>query len=67
MKLKKKEDQSVNTSVLRRWNKIPMGVDMETKCRAETEGNTIQTLPYLGIHPVCSHQTSVDAKKCMLI
>jgi hypothetical protein len=31
MKLKKKEDQSVDTSVLlRRGNKIPMGGDIET-------------------------------------
>jgi hypothetical protein len=35
MKLKKKEDQSVNTSVLlRRENKIPMGGDTETMCRS---------------------------------
>jgi hypothetical protein len=33
MKLKKKEDQSVNASVLlRRGNKILMGGNMETKC-----------------------------------
>jgi hypothetical protein len=42
MKLKKKEDQSVDTSVLlRRGNKIPMGGDIETKCEAETEGKAI--------------------------
>jgi hypothetical protein len=42
MKLKKKEDQSVDTSVLlRRGNKIPMGGDTETKCGAETEGKAI--------------------------
>jgi hypothetical protein len=50
MKLKKKEDQSVDTSVLlRRGNKIPMEGDTETKCGAETEGKAIQRLPHLGI------------------
>jgi hypothetical protein len=34
MKLKKKEDQSMYTSVLlRRGNKIPMGGDTEAKCK----------------------------------
>jgi hypothetical protein len=43
MKLKKKKDHSVNTSVLlRRGNKIPMGGDTETKFGAETEGKAIQ-------------------------
>jgi hypothetical protein len=38
MKLKKKEDQSVDTSVLlRRENKIPMEGVTETKCEAVTE------------------------------
>jgi hypothetical protein len=56
MKLKKKEDQSVDSSVLlRRGNKIPMGVDTETKCGEESEGKTIQRLPHLGIHPIYSH------------
>jgi hypothetical protein len=50
MKLKKKEDHSVDTSILlRRGNKIPMeGV---TKCGAETEEMTIQRLPTLGSIP----------------
>jgi hypothetical protein len=50
MKLMNKEDQSVDTSILlRRGNKLPMeGV---TKCRAETEGMTIQRLPHLGPIP----------------
>ena len=58
MKIKKK-DQSVDTSVLlKRGNKIPMGRDTE-----QTEGKTIQRLPYLGIHPIYSYQTQtlVDA------
>jgi hypothetical protein len=43
MKLKKKEDHSVDTSVLlRRWVKIPMEGDTETKFGAETEGKAIQ-------------------------
>ena len=58
MKLKKKEDQSMDTLVfLRRGNKILMGGDTETKCGAETGGKAIQRLPHLGIHPICSHQT----------
>ena len=57
MKLKK-EDQSVDASVLlRRGNKIFTGGNMETKCGAETEGKAIQRLPHLGIHPIYSHQT----------
>ena len=46
MELKKKEDQSVDTStLLRRENKIPMEGVTEIKCKAETEGMTIQRLP----------------------
>jgi hypothetical protein len=57
MKLKKKEDQSVDTSaLLRKGNKIPMGGVTETKCGAETEGKAIQRLPHLGIHPMYRHQ-----------
>jgi hypothetical protein len=52
MKVKKKEDQSVDTLVLlRRGNKIPMEGVTETKCGAETEGMTIQRLPHLGTIP----------------
>jgi hypothetical protein len=58
MKLKKKENQSVDTLILlRKGNKISMEGVTETKCRAETEGITIQRLPHLGIHPIYSHQT----------
>jgi hypothetical protein len=57
MKLGKKEDQSVNTSVLRRRKKIPTEGVTETKCGAETEGKAIQRLTHLGIHSVYSHQT----------
>jgi hypothetical protein len=43
MKLKRKEDQSVDMSLLLRIrNKIPMEGVTETKFRAETEGRTIQ-------------------------
>jgi hypothetical protein len=43
MKLKKKEDQSMNTLVLlRRGNKIHMGGYRELKHGTETEGKTIQ-------------------------
>jgi hypothetical protein len=53
MKIKKKEDQGVDTSfLLRIGNKIPMeGV---TKFGAETKGGTIQRLPNPGIHPIIS-------------
>ena len=58
MKLKKKEDQSVDTSfLLRMGNKIPMEGVTETKFGAEMEGRTIQRLPHLGIHPINNHQT----------
>jgi hypothetical protein len=43
MKLKKKEDQSIDMLVLlKRGNKIPTGGITETHCGAETEGNAIQ-------------------------
>jgi hypothetical protein len=42
-----------------------MGANTEIKCRAETEGKTIQRLPYLGIHPT-KQDTIVDANKCVL-
>jgi hypothetical protein len=58
MKPKKKEDKSVDASVLlRRGNKILIGGYMETKCGAETEGKALQRLPQLGIHPIYNHQT----------
>ena len=56
--LKKKEDQSVDTSILLRMgNKIPREGVTETKFRAEPEGMTIQRLPHLWIHPINFHQT----------
>ena len=56
MKLKKMEDQSVDTSIfLRRGNKIPKEGVTETKIRTENEGMTIQRLPCLGIHPINNH------------
>jgi hypothetical protein len=56
MKLKK-EDQSVDTLILpRKGDKIPMEGVTETKFGAETEGMTIQRLPYVGIHPIYNHQ-----------
>ena len=57
MKLKKNEDQSVDTSfLLRMGNKIPMEVVTETKFGAEPEGVTIRRLPHLGILPIISYQ-----------
>jgi hypothetical protein len=46
MKLKKKEDRSVDSLILlRRGNKIIMEGVTVTKCEAETKGMTIQRLP----------------------
>jgi hypothetical protein len=56
MKLKKNKDQSVDTSILRMGNKIPMEGVTETKFGAEMEGKTTQRLPHLGIQPINSHQ-----------
>ena len=57
-KLKKKEDQNVDTSLLLRMgNKIPMEGVTETKFRAKMERKTIQRLPNPGIHPIYNHQT----------
>jgi hypothetical protein len=68
MKLKKEEDQSVDTLLLLRMgNKIPMERVRETKFSAEMEGKTIQRLPHLGIHPIYNHQTpSAYARKSLL-
>ena len=69
MKLQKKGDQSVDTSVLlRRRKKIVTGINMETKCGAEIEGKAIQKLLHLGINHIYSPNpdTIVDAKKCLL-
>ena len=56
MKLKKKEDQSVDTSfLLRMGNKMSMEGVIETKFAAETEW--IQRLPHSGINPINNQQT----------
>ena len=58
IKLKKKEDQSVDTSILLKMgNKIPMEGVIETKFGAENEGKAIQRLPHLRIHPIYCSQT----------
>ena len=58
MKLKKKEDQSVDTLfLLRMGNKILMEGVTETKHGVETEEMIIQRLTHLGIHPIYNHQT----------
>ena len=57
MKLKKKEDKSVDTSIIfGGGSKMPMDRVTETKFRAETEGMTIPRLPHLGIHIINNHQ-----------
>ena len=58
MKLKKKEDQHMDTSfLLRIGNKIPMEGVTDTKFGAEVEGKTIHRLPHPGIHPIYNYQT----------
>jgi hypothetical protein len=58
MKLKKKEEHSVDTLILLgRGIKIPMEGGTETKCGADTEGKAIPWLFQLRIHPIYSHQT----------
>jgi hypothetical protein len=51
-KIKKREDQRVDTSfLLRIGNKIPMKGVTETKFGAKTKGWTIQRLPHPGSIP----------------
>jgi len=60
MKVQKKEDQSVDASVLlRRRNKNIHGKKYGDKCGAQTKGKAIQRLLHLGIHPIyrCQIQT----------
>jgi hypothetical protein len=58
MKLKKNEDQNVDTlTLLRIGNKTPMEGVTEIKFGAETKGWTIWRLPHLVIHPIISLQT----------
>jgi hypothetical protein len=55
MKLKNKEDQNVDTSVLLTCgNKIPKEQDTEPKSGAEIVVKAIQRLHHLGIHPIYS-------------
>jgi hypothetical protein len=57
-KIKKREDQWVDTSfLLKIGNKIPMRGVIEKKFGAKTNELTIQRLPHLGIHPIINHQT----------
>ena len=59
-KIKKKEDQCVDTSfLLRIGNKIPMEGVIETKFGAKKKGWTIQRLPHPVIHPIFSHQMQI--------
>ena len=62
MKLKKKEDQSVDISfLLRMGNKIPIEGVTETKFGDETEGRMMQRLPHSGIHTVINHRTQTQS------
>jgi hypothetical protein len=56
MKLKKKEDESVDASVLlRRGNKILTGGNMEAEQSLKERPSS--DCPNLEIHPIYSHQT----------
>jgi hypothetical protein len=61
IKLKKKEDQSVDTSfLLRMGEQNTHGRSYRGKVwkvTAEMEGKTIQRLPHLGLHPINKTQT----------
>jgi hypothetical protein len=60
-KIKKKEDQCVDTSfLLRIGNKTPMEGVTETMFGAKMKGWTIQRLPHPGVHPIISHQTQTQ-------
>jgi hypothetical protein len=64
IKLKKKEDLSMDTLILiRRGNKINMEGVTETKYVAETEGKTILRLPHLEIHPINNQQQQTLLQK----
>ena len=69
MKLKKKEDQSVDASVLlRRGNKILIGGNLERKSGAETEGKASRDCPTWDPSHIQSSNmdTIVDVGKCFL-
>jgi hypothetical protein len=57
-KLKKKEDQCVDTLILLRMgNKKAMELVTKTNFGSKTKKKTIQRLPLPGIHPIYNHQT----------
>ena len=56
MKLKKKEEQSVGASVLPRRGTKYSQEQIWRQSVEQTERKAIQSLPYLGIHPVHIHQ-----------
>jgi hypothetical protein len=57
-KIKKKEDQHVDTSFLPGiGNSIPLEGVTETKFGVKMKGWTIQRLPHMGVHSIISHQT----------
>jgi hypothetical protein len=61
MKLKKKEDQSVNTSfILRMGNKIPMEGVTETNVEAETERRTTKPRHYC----ICQQEFADSTCSC---
>jgi len=69
MKLKKKEDQSVDASLLLRRKNILIELHTETNFAAEAEERVIQSLPHLDIQPIYIQPPNpdniADVKKCM--
>ena len=60
MKLKKKEDNSMDTLIfLRREIKTNMWGDTNTKFAEEPGGKLIQWLPHQGLHPIYTYQTQI--------
>jgi hypothetical protein len=65
--LKKKVDQSVDTSILlKTGNKIPMEGVTETKCGAETEIMTSRDCPTWGSIPYTNTKARLYANKSLL-
>jgi hypothetical protein len=56
-KMKKKEDQSMDTSVLLRRGKKYLWEEIQKESVEQTEGKIIQSLSHLGIYPIYSLQT----------
>ena len=67
MKLKEKEDQSVDSLVLLRKGQDSHQRKYGDKVIEETEGKVIQIRPHMCIRPIYNHPGIIEvAKKCLL-